>query len=238
MITNEIKTSNTLATEILLALDELQTQVESKGLEQFVVESRFSDTTRGYAICWQNGALHAVDAAPYEEFNAAEGIVIAGLDSRKHITLPDLYSHPQGGLSDELECLREFWGYVLADENPTAVASLIAFGHLPANTRQILKVDTTRLLLDVINRDILEDTRGEDFLELLQDALLEVFQPLIERELRELTQVQIHVLAQEMSDRFDLFAYDLDHLVEWLAARYSISPELQLAHDRLVKALR
>lgn len=235
MITNEIKTSNTLATEILLALDELQTQVESKGLEQFVVESLFSDTTRGYAICWQNGALHAVDAAPYEEFNAAEGIVIAGLDSRKHITLPDLYSHPQGGLSDELECLREFWGYVLADENPTVVASLIAFGHLPASTRQILKVDTTRLLWDVINRDVLDNERSDDLLELLQDALLEVLQPLIEREL---TQVQIHVLAQEMSDRFDLFADELDSLVEWLAARYSISPELQLAHDRLVKALR
>ena len=77
--------------------------------------------------------------------------------------------------------------------------------------------------------------RQEDFLELLQDALLEVFQPLIEREL---THGKIHVLAQEMSDRFDLFAYELDHLVEWLAARYNISPELQLAHDRLVKALR
>lgn len=235
MITNDVKTSNTLTTEILLALDELQAQVESKGLEQFVVESRFSDTTRGYAICWQNGALHAVDAAPYEEFNSAEGIVIAGLDSRKHITLPDLYSYPQGGLHDELECLREFWSYVLADENPTAVASLIAFGQLPASTRQILKVDTKRLLWDVTNRDILENERSEDFLELLQDALLEVLQPLIEREL---THGQIHVLAQEMSDRFDLFAYELYHLVEWLAARYNISPELQLAHDRLVKALR
>ena len=85
------------------------------------------------------------------------------------------------------------------------------------------------------NRDILEDERSEDFLELLQDALLEVFQTLIEREL---THGQIHVLAPEMSDRFDLFAYELYHLVEWLAARYNISPELQLAHDRLVKALR
>lgn len=235
MITNDVKTSNTLATEILLALDELQAQVEAKGLEQFVAEPRFSDQLQCSAICWRNGALHAVDAPPYEEFNAVEGIVIAGLDSRKHITLPDLYSHPQGGLGDELECLREFWSYVLADENPTAVASLIAFGQLPASTRQVLKVDTKRLLWDVTNRDILEEARSEDFMELLQDALLEVFQPLIEREL---TQVQIHVLAQEMSDRFELFAYELDHLVEWLAARYSISPDLQLAHDRLVKALR
>lgn len=234
MITNDVKTSNTLATEILLSLDELQAQVEANGLEQFVTESLLSDSYQGYAICWQNGVLHTVDAAPYEGFNATEGIVIAGLDSRKHITLPDLYSRPQGGLDDELECLREFWGYVLADENPTAVASLIAFGQLPASTRQILKVDTKRLLLDVTNRDILGDERSEDFLELLQDALLEVFQPLIEREL---THGQIHVLAQEMSDRFDLFAYELDHLVEWLAARYNISPELQLAHDRLVKAL-
>lgn len=234
MITNDVKTSNTLTTEILLALDELQAQVEANGLEQFVTESLLSDSHQGYAICWQNGVLHTVDAAPYEEFNATEGIVIAGLDSRKHITLPDLYSHPQGGLDDELECLREFWGYVLADENPTAVASLIAFGQLPASTRQILKVDTKRLLWDVTNRDILEDERSEDFLELLQDALLEVF-TLIEREL---THGQIHVLAQEMSDRFDIFAYELYHLVEWLAARYNISPELQLAHDRLVKALR
>ena len=235
MITNDINTSNTLATEILLALDELQAQLEANGLEQFVTESRLSDSPQGYAICWRNGALHTVDAVPYEEFNAAEGIVIGGLDSRKHITFPDLYSHPQGGLEDELVCLREFWSYVLADENPTAVASLIAFGKLPASTRQILKVDTKRLIWDVTNRDILEDERSEDFLELLQDALLEVFQPLIEREL---THGQIHVLAQEMSDRFDLFAYELDHLVEWVAARYSISPELQLAHDRLVKALR
>ena len=235
MITNDVKTSNTLTTEILLALDELQAQVEANGLEQFVTESLLSDSHQGYAICWQNGVLHTVDAAPYEEFNATEGIVIAGLDSLKHITLPDLYSHPQGGLDDELECLRGFWGYVLADENPTAVASLIAFGQLPASTRQILKVDTKRLLWDVTNRDILEDERSEDFLELLQDALLEVLQTLIEREL---THGQIHVLAQEMSDRFDLFAYELYHLVEWLAARYNISPELQLAHDRLVKALR
>lgn len=92
-----------------------------------------------------------------------------------------------------------------------------------------------RLLWLVTNRYVLDNERSEDFLELLQDALLEVFQPMIEREL---THGQIHVLAQEMSDRFDLFAYELDHLVEWLAARYSISPELQLAHDRLVKALR
>ena len=235
MITNDVKTSNTLATEILLALDELQAQVEANGLEQFVTESRFGHSTRGSAICWRNGALHAVEATPYEEFNAVEGIVIAGIDSRKHITLPDLYSHTQGGLEDELECLREFWGYVLADENPTAVASLIAFGQLPASTRQILKVDTTRILWDVTNRDILNNERSEDFLELLQDALLEVFQPMIEREL---THGQIHVLAQEMSGSFYLFADELDHLVEWLAARYNISPKLQLAHDRLVKALR
>lgn len=235
MITNDMKTSNTLATEILLALDELQARVKANGLDQFVTESIFSDQLQCSAICWRNGTLHAVDAAPYEEFNAAEGVVIAGLDSRKHITLPDLYSYPQGGLADELECLREFWSYVLADENPTAVASLIAFGQLPASTRQVLKVDTMRLLWDVTNRDILDEARSEDFLELLQDALLEVFKSLIEREL---THGQIHFLAQEMSDRFDLFAYELDHLVEWLAARYSISPELQLAHDRLVKALR
>ena len=94
MITNDVKTSNTLATEILLSLDELQAQVEANGLEQFVTESLLSDSHQGYAICWQNGVLHTVDAAPYEEFNATEGIVIAGLDSRKHITLPDLYSHP------------------------------------------------------------------------------------------------------------------------------------------------
>lgn len=235
MITNDIKTSNTLATEILLALDELQTQVEAKGLRALVAKSRFVNSSLATAICWRDGSLHSVESDQYVEFNESDGIVIAGITKRKHITLPDLDTHSQGGLEADLASLREFWGRVLADENPAAVASLIAFGRLPASARQILKVDMKRLLWVVINRYVLDNARSEDFLELLQDALLEVFQPLIEREL---THGQIHVLAQEMSDRFDLFAYELDHLVEWLAARYSISPELQLAHDRLVKALR
>ena len=235
MITNDVKTSNTLATEILLALDELQTQVEAKGLRALVAKSRFVNSSLPTAICWRDGSLHSVESDQYIEFDESYGIVIAGLTKRKHITLPDLDTHSQGGLEAELASLREFWGRVLSDETPTAVASLIAFGRLPASTRQILKVDMKRLLWVVTNGYVLDNERGDDLLELLQDALLEVLQPLIEREL---TQVQIHVLAQEMSDLFDLFAYELDRLVEWLAARYSISPELQLAHDRLVKALR
>ena len=237
MITNDVKTSNTLATEILLALDELQAKVEANGLRALVAKSRFVNSSLPTAICWRDGSLHSVESDQYIEFDESYGIVIAGLTKRKHkhITLPDLDTHSQGGLEAELASLREFWGRVLSDETPTEVASLIAFGRLPASTRQILKVDMKRLLWVVTNGYVLDNERGDDLLELLQDALLEVLQPLIEREL---TQVQIHVLAQEMSDRFDLFAYELDRLVEWLAARYSISPELQLAHDRLVKALR
>ena len=236
MITNDAQSSRSLATDIILALNELQSRVEAQGTDQFMVESQLSDPTRVAAICWHNGALHAVDTGPYVELKAPEGaVVIAGLDSRKRITPPNMELYRHGSIAVEFSRLREFWEQALSDEKPDSVASLIAFGRLPASTRQILKVDTNRLLWDVTNRDILEDERSEDFLELLQDTLLEVFQPLIEREL---THGQIHVLAQEMSDRFDLFAYELDHLVEWLAARYSISPELQLAHDRLVKALR
>lgn len=235
MIAINTTASNTLATDIILALNELQERVETQGVDQFVVESQLSDPTRLAAICWNNGALHAVDTGPYVEFKESDGIVIAGLDSRKRITLPNMEAYQHGPIAVEFSGLREFWGQALADEKPDSVASLIAFGRLPASTRQVLKVDTKRLLWDVTNRNIRQYARNEDFLELVEDALLELFQPLIEREL---THGQIHVLAQEMSDRFDLFAYELDHLVEWLAARYNISPELQLAHDRLVKALR
>lgn len=235
MITINTTASNTLATEIILALNELQARVEAQGLDQFMVESQLSDPTRLAAICWNNGALHAVDTGPYVEFKESDGIVIAGLDSRKRITLPNMEAYQHGPIAVEFSGLREFWEQALADEKPDSVASLIAFGRLPASTRQVLKVDTKRLLWDVTNRDIRQYTRNEDFLELVEDALLELFQPLLTNEL---TDGQVVALTQEIWDRFKLFAHALDHLVEWLEERHSVSADLQRAHDRLVKALR
>ena len=236
MITiNTQEASNTLATDIILALNELQSRVEAQGTDQFMVESQLSDPTRVAAICWHNGALHAVDTGPYVELKAPEGaVVIAGLDSRKRITPPNMELYRHGSIAVEFSRLREFWEQALSDEKPDSVASLIAFGRLPASTRQVLKVDTNRLLWDVTNRDILEDERSEDFLDLVEDALLELFQPLLTNEL---TDGEVYTLTQEIWDRFKLFAHELDHLVEWLAERHSISADLQRAHDRLVKAL-
>lgn len=209
--------------------------MEANGVDQFMVESQLSDPTRLAAICWNNGSLHAVDTGPYVEFKESNGIVIAGLDSRKRITLPNMEAYQQGSIAVDFSRLREFWTKALADEKPDSVASLIAFGRLPANTRQVLKVDTKRFLWDVTNRNILQDARNEDFLELVEDALLELFQPLLANEL---TDGEVHDITQEIWNRFKLFAHALDRLVEWLAERHSVSADLQRAHDRLVKALR
>lgn len=90
MITNDVKTSNTLATEILLALDELQAQVEAKGLRALVAKSRFVNSSLATAVCLRDGSLYSVESDQYAEFDESDGIVIAGITKRKHITLPDL----------------------------------------------------------------------------------------------------------------------------------------------------
>lgn len=67
--------------------------------------------------------------------------------------------------------------------------------------------DTKRLLWDVTNRNIRQDARNEDFLELVENALLELFQPLLTNEL---TDGQVVALTQEIWDHFKLFAHALD----------------------------
>ena len=214
MITNDTKTSNTLSTEILLALDELQIQVDLAGGLPLYVKSQMDELRRSSdrtCVVLHDGrmAVRTVRATSDEELGAAlDGDTLLGvLISGGEIASPSDALKPNG--LESVEELRRTWVERLSGETPVITAYLLSTGLMTAQVDYESLGVSPAIIARSMKTRYKELLEGDRRIPLMVDACLKLLQPLADLSRDELRERSIDLWNSEA-----LTVSSLAHMLE------------------------
>lgn len=175
MITHDRKEDKSLATEILLALDELQTRAD----EAYWIGRLVPKDIKGIAVIVLSQGQVVIRSS---ELPITNGEVILGGIRNGGLSLPDELSIVGRHLNkaDAIEVLRRYWGEIISGERSHEATNLLLSGHLP-NSSEIRGWGVTaesildEVLMDIEFGSLIDGPVASDdhYLSLVKDALLE-----------------------------------------------------------------
>ena len=214
MITNDVKTSNTLATEIFLALDELQEQVDLAGGLPWYIKSQMDELRRSSdrtCVVLRDGrmAVRTVRATSDEELGATlDGDTLLGVLTPRGEIVPlvmPLQSHGH----DSVEGLRGRWIKLLSGESSFELAYLLTMGLMSNKVNyESLGLNPAHIARSMKTR-YKELQPGDRRIPLMVDACLKLLQPLADLSRDELRERSIALWDSEA-----LTVSSLAHMLE------------------------
>ena len=214
MITNDVKTSNTLATEIFLALDELQDQVDLAGGLPWYIKSQMDELRRSSdrtCVVLRDGrmAVRTVRATSDEELGATlDGDTLLGVLTPRGEIVPlvmPLQSHGH----DSVEGLRGRWIKLLSGESSFELAYLLTMGLMSNKVNyESLGLNPAHIARSMKTR-YKELQPGDRRIPLMVDACLKLLQPLADLSRDELRERSIALWDSEA-----LTVSSLAHMLE------------------------
>lgn len=224
------------ASEVLVALDELQAKVEDVTHLDNLVVAPHQDAV----IVIGNGELHirgydVTSTAPIKDGET----LLAGI-TKGTLSMPAAYREFRCGEtgSDAVEGLRDYWVAILSGKREDDATTLLAWGYMPATTElESLGVDPLGLLDAIYERlelwygvNFSHEARRKGFLDMLEKALTEVCRPIFTEDLsyNELRAFEGHIEIDS-----ELGARGITRLIDMLATERPLSGELQDARREL-----
>lgn len=209
MITHDAQSNRSLATEILLALDELQVRANRC---HWIVSLIPPGTKTPAAIVMSQGQVVIRSAdSPF-----TKGEVLLGGINDGALTFPDAIdvSSRNMSLAPRVEELRRYWGQVFSGERPHEATILLIRGHLPMEQELRTWGVTADRILDETFADVefsllLGAPMQQDnhYLSLVKEALLEYCGRPVSGPARYVARAQL--------------------LIEWLGTYTEIGPDLE-----------
>lgn len=223
------------ASEILVALDELQAKVAEVTYLGNLVEAPHEDAVivvssgelcvRGYDGLW---------AAPIKDGET----LLAGI-TKGTLSAPAAYREFRYGEtgSDAVEGLRDYWVEILSGKREDDATTLLARGYMPATAElESLGVDPLGLLDAIYDRlewdgvNFSHEARRNGFLDMLEKALTEVCRPLFTEDL---SNNELRAFAGHIEIDSELETRGVTRLIDMLATERQLSGELQDARREL-----
>ena len=225
-ITSQNTVKPSLAVEVFLALDELQTL--GPRLQQ--VASLGSSNT---AIIWRDGKLCYEGFEEIEQVNFAGGIMIGsvGIAPNQTFIWP---LNTSVDISDPSQPLREVWTDLLTGKRSELAGLMLGAGAIPADyDLGELSIDAGSFVLATDGVD--EDKMSENYVRIFESQLEELCAPLA---ITGLNSVKVGAIADQIwfySDG-ELVASDLRAAIDKLDRLTTISETLWLARHNLDRA--
>ena len=212
MITHDKQEDKSLATEILLALDELQKRAD----EVYWIGRLVPNGLKGIAVIVLSQGQVVIRSS---ELPITNGEVILGGIRNGGLSLPDELSIVGRHLNkaDAIEVLRRYWGEIISGERSHEATNLLLSGHLP-NSSEIRDWGVTaenildEVLMDIEFGSLIDGPVAPDahYLSLVKDALLESWDKAIG------------------GDSWSLqYAAQTRKLIDWLNKHTELGPKLE-----------
>ena len=182
MITHDTKEDKSLATQIILALDELQKRAD----EVYWIGRLVPNGLKGIAVIVLSQGVIVLSQGQVvirsSELPITNGEVILGGIRNGGLSLPDELSIVGRHLNkaDAIEVLRRYWGEIISGERSHEATNLLLSGHLP-NSSEIRGWGVTaesildEVLMDIEFGSLIDGPVAPDahYLSVVKDALLE-----------------------------------------------------------------
>lgn len=175
MITHDTQEDKSLATEILLALDDLQKRAD----EVYWIGRLVPKDIKGIAVIVLSQGQVVIRSS---ELPITNGEVILGGIRNGGLSLPDELSIVGRHLNkaDAIEVLRRYWGEIISGERSHEATNLLLSGHLP-NSSEVRNWGVTaesildEVLMDIEFGSLIDGPVAPDahYLSLVKDSLLE-----------------------------------------------------------------
>lgn len=223
------------ASEVLVALDELQAKVTEVTHLDKLVAAPHQDAV----IVINSGELcvrgyDGMSTAPIKDGET----LLAGI-TKGTLSSPAVYREFRYGEtgSDAVEGLRDYWVAILSGKREDDATTLLAWGYMPATTEfESLGVDPLGLLDAIYDRlnyegvDFRGMARRKGFLDMLEKALTEVCRPLFTEDLSD-NELRAFAGHLEIDSEYD--SRGVTRLIDMLATERPLSGELQDARREL-----
>lgn len=223
------------ASEVLVALDELQAKVAEVTHLANLVEAPHRDSV--ILISDRELCVRGYDGLSTAPIKDGETL-LAGI-TQGTLSMPVAYREFRYGEtgSDAVEGLRDYWAAILSGKREDDVTTLLAWGYMPATTEfELLGVEPLVLLdaaIDCLNYegvDFRGMARRKGFLDMLEKALTEVCRPLFTEDLSD-NELRAFAGHLEIDSEYD--SRGVTHLIDMLATERPLSGELQNARREL-----
>lgn len=222
MIKQEAAVKTALATDVLLALEELQRVVDAK---QNVRLPGVMYT----AILWRDGKLHYKGYLDADQMIWTDGLFIGAI-SRLEVTWHDRIV-PK--LDQEwLDQISQVWFSALTGLESNVVSTDLAIGRIPAHYGiEGLKINPGRFVVEFAY--LSEVNADECYVDLMETQLETLMAPLSDPGL---SLEQARDFCDQLWMDHSLLEMDLISAIDWLADKRDISAGLRIARDHLSKA--
>lgn len=221
MIKHECTAKTALATDVFLALEQLQKVVD----EQRDVRMGCAPYT---AILWSDGELHYSSYFEPEEMTWTDGLLIGAIVGRD-VTWHDRIVHRLD--QEGLDAISRAWVSALTGLESRQVSIDLANGRIPARYGvEGLEINPATFVGEFVDLDLSEDATAEDYLDLLESQLEALLAPLSDPSLY---LKQVEDFADDLWFQDDLLAEEVLDAIEWLRAQRDLSDALWAARDHL-----
>ena len=228
------------ASEVLVALDELQAKVVEVTHLANLVESPHRDAViviSGGELCVRG--CDGLSTAPATIKDIKDGETLLAGITQGTLSMPAAYREFHYGEtgSEAVKGLRDYWVAILSGKREDDATTLLAWGHIPAKTEfESLGVDPLGLLDAIYDRlewdgvNFRDEARRKVFLDMLEKALTEVCRPLFTEDL---SHNELRAFAGHIEIVSELEARGVTRLIDLLATERQLSGELQDARREL-----
>lgn len=236
MITHEPGASApNFASEVLVALDELQAKVADVTHLDKLVAAPHEDAV----IVISCGELHIRGYEGVLAPTIKDGETLLAGITMGTLSMPAAYREFRYGDtgSDAVEGLRDYWVEILSGKREDDATTLLAWGYMPATTDlEPLGVDPLGLLDAIYDHlewdgvNFSHEARRKGFLDMLDKALTEVCRPLFTEDL---SHNELRAFAGHIEIYSELEARGVTRLIDMLATELQLSGELKDARREL-----
>ena len=219
MIKHEGTAQTALATDVFLALEQLQEVVDEK--RDVVMEC-----APYTAILWRDGELHYGAYFEPDEMTWTDGLLIGLIASREF----DRYDRIVPGLDQAgLDKIREAWLSALTGLESYQVSVDLANGRIPSRYGiDGLKINPATFVGEFV--DLSEAPTAEDYMDMLESQLEALLAPLSDPGLY---LKQVGDFGEELWRDYNLLDEEVLRAIEWIRAKRDISEALWAARDHL-----
>lgn len=219
MIKHEGTAQTALATDVFLALEQLQEVVDK---QQDVVMGCVPYT----AIIWRDGRLHYKSYFDPEGMTWTDGLLIGAIASRE----VDWHDRIVTRLDQEgLDQISKAWVSALTGLESRQVSIDLANGRIPANYGvEGLKINPAIFVGEFI--DLPAASTDEDYLDLLESQLETLLAPLSDPDL---SLQQVEDFTDDLWFQYDMLDEEVLDEIDWLMTQRNISEALWAARDHL-----
>lgn len=222
MIKHEGTAQTALATDVFLALEQLQEVVDK---QQDVVMGCAPYT----AILWRDGELHYKSYFDPDEMTWTDGLLIGIIANTKVVDWHDRIVTKLD--QDGLDQISRAWVSALTGLESRQVSIDLANGRIPANYGvEGLKINPATFVGEFV--DLPEAATDEDYLDLLESQLETLLAPLSDPGL---SWQQVEDFTDDLWFQYDMLDEEEEVLcaIDWLMTKRNISEALWAARDNL-----